>query len=298
LRAPVYKAAPADVPPMVSGYLGLYWGSDRWSDGLTTDNFLTPRTRGTAFVYGGEGRLNYWLASGMSLQVDVEAEATTRFKGARGFTNDDDGRLSGVFGGHWSWRNQQYLFGAFGALAYANNMGEEGSMNHGIAGVEGQLYLGNITLYGQAGGAWAFGSPATGEDIPRDLWFLRGVGRWFATPNDKLQGEVGYARMGNEVVSSGNTTSHDGNIFNWGASYEHRFAVPISIFAEYAGSRFTGGHGCKNRPTDNVIKVGAKFYFNQNTLFANDRNGATLDMPKFPKSLPWADTANDCFGVL
>jgi len=287
---PTYKAPPPEVPA-VSGYLGLYWGADLWNDGLSD----VPRTRGTAFAYGGEGRLNYWLSSGMSFQVDVEAEATTRFSGARLATNDDDGRLSGVFGGHLSWRNPQYLYGVFGALSYANNMGEEGSMHHGIVGVEAQAYWNNFTLYGQAGGAFVFGSP-TGEDVPMNLWFVRGVGRYFVTQNDKLQGQVGYARLG-DALGEG-SGSRTGDIWNWGFLYEHRFVVPISVFAEYAGYQFRGGHGCLNRPTNNVFTVGAKFYFNENTLLANDRKGATLDMPKFPKALPWADTANDCFGAL
>ena len=98
---PVYKAAPVQAEPQVSGFLGLYVGGDSYRDGLGH--------RETVFVYGGEARLNYWLSSVTSFQVDVEAEGTARYKNARGGSNADDGRIAATFGGHWSYRNSSYL---------------------------------------------------------------------------------------------------------------------------------------------------------------------------------------------
>ena len=154
--------------------------------------------------------------------------------------------------------------------------------------------MNSVTLYGQAGGAWAIGSPASGEDIPTDIWFVRAVARWFATPNDKFQAEVGYARA-TKTANETSTPSSAGNVLNWGGSYEHRLSIPISLFAAYDGYSYKSGHNCPTKATNNVFTVGARFIFNQNTLLSNDRKGATLDMPKFNRVFPWADTVNDNF---
>ena len=132
--ADVPKAPPRSIvvaPPPISGYTSLYLGQTWWNNHGGTDcedGCPQPRT-GNNFLFGGDSRVNWFLSPGMSLQVDVQGEATTRYVGAHPAPEDPnaDGRLWGMFGTHLSSRNAAHLWGGFGALSYANNLGGEGS---------------------------------------------------------------------------------------------------------------------------------------------------------------------------
>ena len=265
------KAAPVAQQP-ISGYVGLYVGGTWW------DETYNPSS-GNAFVFGGEGRLNYWVLPTLSVQIDMEAEATTQIKINGG--NNVDGRIHGVIGGHVAWRNPSVgTLGAFGAFSGANNLDYQGQMVHGMIGVEGQRYFNMLTLYGQAG--WAGRITGSDEYEPQALWFVRGVGRYFLTPNDKIQVEIGYAD-GPEIYAT--DTRH--HITNWGVLYEHKFSNPFSAYVEYAGFN-TEATNDGYRATEHMVMVGLRAYLNQGTLLSNDRNGATFDLPKFVRALPWS----------
>src|SRR5438128_2529763 len=83
--APVYKSPPVPAVSPISGYVGLYSGGTWWDNkggsDCDIDSCPQPR-RGNSFLFGGEGRVNWWVAPGVSLQVDAQAEGTTRYKGA------------------------------------------------------------------------------------------------------------------------------------------------------------------------------------------------------------------------
>ena len=278
------KAAPA-AQQDISGYMGLYIGTTWFNQNLPDYG-----ARSEAFVFGGEGRVNYWISPTLSVQMDAEAEVTTAINNPPyDSTTDNDGRVHGVFGGHLAMRNPaSHAIAVFGGLSAANNLyhwggSGEGQMVHGLIGLEGQLYFNQFTLYGQGG----YAGRITGSDTtePEHLWFIRGVGRYFYTPNDKIQAEVGYA-AGPAYNCSGCATN---SITNWGVLYEHRFDSPFSVYAEYAGFSMDGDSA---RATEHMVMVGIKAYVNQGTLLANDRNGATFDMPKFVRALPWSYWVN------
>jgi hypothetical protein len=275
--APVFKAAP-EAAPDVSGYLSVYTGGTRWDSGFF-------ETKDTAFVFGGEGRLNYWWSRGLSMQLDVETEATTSINLSG--SNNWDGRVHGLIGGHWTWRDpNSHAVGFFGALTSANNLDISGQMVHGIIGLEAQKYLGNLTLYGQGG--WA--GRISGSDFfePDSMWFVRFVGRYFITPNDKIQGEIGYAEG-----DTFNTPGEKSSILNWGASYQHRFSsTPFAISFEYAGFQHEAKNCTSFRTREDIFTVKLSMFFNERTLLFNDRNGATLDQPKFPRALPWSEVVS------
>ncbi|MEO1613895.1 MAG: hypothetical protein AAFU55_16290, partial [Pseudomonadota bacterium] len=104
-------------------------------------------------------------------------------------------------------------------------------------------------------------------------WFVRAVGRYFFTPNSKLQAEISYS----EAEVSNN--DEDYSFIGWGVEYERRISVhPISFFVAYEGTY--GENELDNRDyTDHTAKLGLKFHFGGASLKDIDRRGATLDTP-------------------
>jgi opacity protein-like surface antigen len=258
--------APALVAPVpvsdVSGYVGLNagWGTLS-AEETDSDSFG---------VFGGEGRVNWNFAPGLSTQFDIEGEGTS------GLDNigDGDSRVFGAVGAHLSWRNPGSLLGAFGGVAYSNNLYDYTDFSSWFGGVEGQAYFGPLTLYGQLG----YSASINGEDAFDHVWFARAVARYFLTPNTKLQAEVGYAD---------GAWAYEGDpahIWTWGLGVEHRLTGPLSLTLDYVG------YDSRN-PTDDYwhtghqVTAGVKLYFGGKTLLENDRTGATLDLPKIFRPL-------------
>src|SRR5262249_1101571 len=153
---------------------------------------------------------------------------------------------------------------------------------HSLMGGEGQIYLGNTTLYAQGG--YLSRISGSDESEPKHLWFARGVGRYFFTLNDKVQAEIGYPRGPAFHCSAACTAK----IITWGALYEHKFSGPFAVYAEYSGFDY------RMDPTfsparEHMFMIGGKVYIGQDTLQRNDRNGTTLDMPKFIRALAWSE---------
>jgi hypothetical protein len=248
--------SPAPAP--VTGYLDVYggWG---WSK-YTTDS-------DSFGIFGGNGAMNAWLSPTTSLQLDLNAQATTDLKNCCG----PDGEVYGSIGGHWSWRDQAHLFGVFAAASATNELDDEGSNTQGLIGVEGQIYLGNVTWYGQAGYLAAFQGS---NDYSANVGFGRLVGRLFLTPNSKFSGEVGYAA--GQFTSAG--TVGPANFLNWGLAWEQQLAVnPLSVFVSYTG--YKAGGDPSYGSTQNQVVAGLKVNFGGGTLMDQDRHGAALDLP-------------------
>ena len=106
--------------------------------------------------------------------------------------------------------------------------------------------------------------------------------RYFATPNDKLQAEFGYAK-GSTYRDETKT-----KIATWGASFEHRFNGPVALTASYDGFRYQLVSSVK----EHTFKGGVRFYFDNGSLLSQDRSGATFEMPKFQRTLPWSYNAS------
>jgi hypothetical protein len=187
-------AAHADEP--LSGYLGFSAGATRTHNDVgTLPAFFVDRASDTAFALGGEARLNTWLTPGWTAQFDLAAEGTTGIKTNSFFSffnTQQDGRVSGVAAAHASYRAENFLLGGFGGFVGANNIEFSGDMYYGMVGAEGQVYFGPLTLYGQGGYLGLIDGSHQFE--ARNWGFLRAVGRYFWTPDDKIQLEGGYAR--------------------------------------------------------------------------------------------------------
>lgn len=223
------------------------------------------------FIFGGSGRASVPWSNSFSTQFDVDADARWI---------DEDDADSGMFvasaqiGGHASLRDPNaYLIGFFGGVGTAGVHDDDGG-NYWFAGVEGQYYWNNVTLYGQGGFLDLVDSH---DDNFHDAWFVRGVGRYFLSNYTMIQGELAYA--------DGEQDTNDRNmdLFAWGLRGEHQFmSAPVTAFAAYEGGRYDN-NCCSDGGdfTEHAFVVGAKFVFGANDLKHNDRAGATLDLPSF-----------------
>jgi hypothetical protein len=280
------KAPDATAIPPISGHVSIYGGG---SHSALKGNF---DVNDTPHIYGGDGRVNIWLSPVTSIQLDAGAEGSTGFA----FDGIDlGGRVAGTVGGHWTWRAPQaYALGVFGAVVGANGLAFNGASTHGLIGVEGQGYLGNLTLYPQAGYIGRISGPEVGayRMSPDDGWFARMQGRYFFTPNDKVTAEVGWTHLNHEL-SPGISGGYD--ILNWGISYEHRLGTsPWSLYVEYAGFRNEAAGWSSssslngNKITENMVLLGVRANFGDATLLSQDRGGATFNLPKFSRAISWS----------
>ncbi|MEL7302739.1 MAG: hypothetical protein AAGJ53_03495 [Pseudomonadota bacterium] len=261
-----YGSLKDDPPPLgliyqgTVGVAGLWTFADGSDDGVIDDEDHAGIT--------GFGRVNVPIAALTSLQFDVDG--TANFLGGDQIDDNFGHAFSTAL--HLSYRqHQRYLVGLFGFLG-TTSAGEDEQNSFFGGGLEGQLYLGDLTLYGQA----AYFGGETEDDLTDGIdegWFVRAVGRYFFTPNSKLQAEISYS----EAEVSNN--DEDYSFIGWGVEYERRISVhPISFFVAYEGTY--GENELDNRDyTDHTAKLGLKFHFGGASLKDIDRRGATLDTP-------------------
>jgi hypothetical protein len=243
-------AAPA--AQQISGDVTIYGGWMR-SD-YNGDDFSSG-------IIGGAGRANVWLNPGMSVQFDLSAEGV----------NEDSGYY--VYGvvnaaAHVSWRNPGYLLGLYGSVGQNSDWEE----TFATVGVEGQTYLGPITLYGQAG--YTFGVSGDWNDDPHG-GFVHLEGRYFFNPDLMLSANVGY---GHGEYNDG--TAYDFDLWRWGAKLEAKLPnSPFGGYLEYQGQR--ADYNSDDRETSHAFLVGLKLHFNNQSLQSASQAGATLQDNNF-----------------
>jgi hypothetical protein len=284
--------APGAVPlvQQASGYIEVYggWASTKFRHTICNPGpacFADPWDF-DGWAMGGAGRGNYWIAPSMSVQLDVQAERTT-YRSDHPLHGPDVTNFSYLFGGHINWRNAQTgLLGAFVGVGEAG-AGFNEAVRHVVVGGEAQLYWNQFTFYLQGGYDTVVETPQSSH-LDSHAWFVRGTGRYFILPNTMLEGTLLYAngevKYDNGFVpASGPTNGFD--TFLWEAKLEHRFAIaPIAGFVKYRGSRTEfdpvvfGVQSDELKVTDHRVFVGLKLFLGPDTLRANDRTGATLDI--------------------
>jgi hypothetical protein len=67
---------------------------------------------------------------------------------------------------------------------------------------------------------------------------------------------------------------------------------PVSAFIQYAGGDVKSSQSPNQRTREHTFVAGLRWYFNQGTLQANDRTGATYDTPGFIRYLPFVGIAD------
>jgi hypothetical protein len=244
-------------------------------------------------VIGGAARGNYWVTPEFSMQMDVQAEGTS-YK----YSDGTSSSLDYLIGGHVNWRDaNRGLFGAFAGI------GDVDSTRHAVFGAEGQYYWNQFTLYLQGGYDTTlhstFAPLSTSyffDAVDVDAWFIRATGRYYITPNLKLEATGMYSDGGVNISSLCSNCSLNSN-FNtvlWEAKAEWKMDNgPFALFFKYRGSEsnykfsaaeadprlpFFTSSSATGKVTDNRFLVGARMYLGEKSLLWNDRQGATLDI--------------------
>jgi len=292
------KAPQPQPAPTASGYVEVYGGWARTSNTITecdTEGCDSIKSRFNGWALGGAGRANFWIAPDMSMQLDAQAEGTsynTPFPLSEEISHFSS--HSYLVGGHFNWRNpNQGLLGVFAALGDAGGglgsiLGEfstGGSQRHGVFGGEAQWYGPQWTLYVQ-GGYDTTTRTITEVFDSIHAWFVRGTGRYFVTPNFKLEATGMYANGKIDFGLIGDGLTWGFQTWLWQAKAEWRFPTsPFSVFAKYQGSEtrydsfpLATSDDIKVKVTDHRVLLGLRLYMGENTLLFNDRRGATLDI--------------------
>ena len=182
-------------------------------------------------------------------------------------------RNAGSLTGHVFHRNSAGLFGVL-VQGTANDSNFISSRDY-FVGAEGQYFLGNMTLYGQAAYQNTTYS-GFGYSVKADGWNIAGQLRYFVQPNLMIALKAGYADLKFDDMFG---VSASNSAWKIGARTEYRFtASPISVFAEvdYRDGRFKVA-GIEMKEKETRAMIGAKWNFGSQTLFQRDRNGASLD---------------------
>jgi hypothetical protein len=229
----VASAAGAAVGPTYSAEAEFFAGR-------ATVDYDNPFQR-RANTHGAAARATVWLAPWASVQLDGNVE---QWKGT-GLTGD----ASGVVG-HANVRTQYFLLGFYGGRFKINF----GDLPWQAYGVEGQAYVGPVTVEGRVG---KMNRPGTTSSM--DQW--RVAGRLFFGDNTMIEVNGGAQRS--------NWGDRNSNI---GAVVEHKFAMaPVSIFAAVDRGR---NEICKYNTT--AARFGIRLLFNQMTLRSEDKTGSSL----------------------
>lgn len=112
-------------------------------------------------------------------------------------------------------------------------------------------------------------------DALKNAGFGRAVGRYFCGDDFKLEAAVSYTQ--------GKMDPDEDKVWilGWGADVEYRLgATPVSGFVGYTGARYDQSDD-SDVLYEHRIGFGVRVYFGQESLKANDRNGVSLDLPRY-----------------
>lgn len=250
LAADVLETPQADAPK-ISGYVEGYLAGVNWSQVRQSD---------TDFGYGGAARINVpfnerWNAQGdlAGDWINVKSEDATI------------GMYSAALHGYWRDPGS-FAVGAFANWQGTSFDGEMSDLYAIMAGPEAQVYIENVTLYGQA----YFGqlrSKSSGDQ--NGTWGVRGVARYYVQPNIRLSAEAAYFSV--DIGSGINTVA-------FAAQGDYRFDnSPVSVFGRYQFENLSVA-GTSFAFDSNKLSVGLRLAFGTNTLLDEDRSGATMDI--------------------
>lgn len=245
--------------------------SSLWIGGAAFDSNSSDLDGDSLFKIGGDTRVNIGSSDGFSLQL----EGLGSFSGSRycdSCGDDSNALLNFQAGAHLIHRNSDsYAAGAFVSFS-GTSMVSDNDAGHLIVGGELAGFFGNTTLVVQGGGAWDMLDSNSSWD---DGWFVRGVGRYFVTPNSKVEAEIAYA--GGDFDAS-DASPGDERAVTWGLEYEQQIGpMPLSGFAAYDGTHIEANGG--GDYTENRFVVGLRGRFGEADMLAQDRGGAgTFDL--------------------
>jgi hypothetical protein len=229
---------------MLSGFLELNAGF-----GSTTDTYLGVQKFHSNFTQlGAAGRLNWWVANTVSVQVDAWGSGVHKL----GFKTP-----SSAIGGHVALHTMGDLalaaFGSFGRYGTAPN--ETRLSNFGF---EAMLHGMNWSIMGQVGvvSPLSYTGPSEQYGAVEARWFLN---KNLAASIDATMAQV-----------SNNTT-----YTRLGIGIEHKLgSAPLSIFGRAQWQYQTTSNVPFNQ-SDVKVSGGVRLYLNQGSLWSNNIDGAT-----------------------
>jgi hypothetical protein len=242
----------ADAPAAMTGDGTFYVG------GLSLTDYYDDAYSFTGGIVGASGRVNIWFGPEMSGQLDVSGEHLTS-----GYDSDYDYSVYNA-AAHLSWRPDTRLLGVFGSVGSTDNDNMGGTF--ATVGVEGQVDLGQVQLYGQAGLTRSLDTEDPDYDVSAP--FIRGEARYFVDPNLMLSANAGYTQ-----ITYDGPDKLDG--YSWGAAAEYKFDdSPMSVFASYQGSYEDEPDEPGESWAKHAVLVGVKI--SDGTLEEAAKSGATL----------------------
>jgi opacity protein-like surface antigen len=269
------SAAFADAAPLRGdGFVAIDGGGSKIA--LTSPS--TPAFDGSASAveFGGIAALEYDIAPRLGVQGDLVYRQQDWTSDQPGSFKQTDRQMEAA--AHLFYRDDRMLLGAFGqigrdTLYFDSDFSHGYQVDHVLGGLEGQLFLGDATLYAQAG-ATAFSDQAS-SDV--DGWFATFEARYFLKPDFRVDGHAGIETFSSAGTNKGfygfNTTLTK---LNLGVGAEYRLAdSPASLFARYDYYQGTF-NSFDNRTDDHRVLVGVRFDFGAPSLEERDRHGASL----------------------
>lgn len=260
-------ASPALADP--SGFVSIGAGVVSFDANWADDTF-----DGSAIEFAASGA--YDFEGGLGAQGDfVFHRYGVEVYGGDSTITDFDGAV------HLFFRNDQYLLGAFvqgGKSKYYYDDAYILEETRGYAGLEGQVFVDNLTLYGRIAGS---NIDMDGEDDSWTGWLADAELRYFITDNFRID-----VHAGTEVQNT-DLKSGDIDTVKVGIGGEYKLEdSPISFFGrlDYVSTQTE----IDIDQTAVRILVGAKFNFGDETLKSRDRTGASLK-PVEPAPLVFED---------
>jgi hypothetical protein len=229
---------------------------------------------GTHFTWGGSARAGTSIGS-FRFQADIAYEKYVD-------PNDENDQANSglTFGGHLSYRTEQFLIGAFAA---SGRMDAEGrTESGGVYGAEAQYFFPNTTVYVHVGHA----DIQEGTDSRFDGWFGGGELRHFINDNFMIHANVDY---GYSDVYEDCCVNQWGEIWNYGigARFLLSDTMPLYGTVDYRGGTYTAN--TEDDGDENAILFGLSYAFGSTSIKDNDRNGASLNSPMLPsRAASWA----------
>ena len=239
---------------------------------------------------GGDARVDIPLTDYVSVQVDQYGE------GLFGDFETSENYTGGVLtGAHLIYRDMdRYLVGAFagvGKVFFAST--SDDAYTQWLAGIEGQYYFGNTTLFGQVGYSDVESNDSTDQNLIDEALFLRGVARHYMNGGDtKLEGEFGWATGSQDNDTPPDDLTDSIDAFWWGVEVEHAVASFgddgfVSIFGRYEGyyydEEIAEGGESNDTSTNHVFILGARFDLNQMNPYMRERNGVAVNLPNMTR---------------
>ena len=289
----IYKGIKMFKKTIISAIIVSAFATTAYADEAKQDAFDT-------FVSGDIGQTHY---SPDGLPNINSTDFSLRASASYTAPNNFGGQVDGVYSkrslgrvdvstvdlaGHLFYRNENFLVGGFAQyrnpdFRYKSDVSGDQFVVNFLAdsliseqvfwGAEGQVFLGDVTVYGQAGKqTFVNQHDISGQKILDDGYFANIKARYFINDNWKVDAGYAYTKSNlNGSFMNGNSADQ----YTLSLASEYRFTdSPVSLYALYNHNQ--ASISSFNVDSDQLF-AGIKVNFGSNSLKSRDRSGASLD---------------------